>query len=58
MSDMTDYKDLLGRYMAASVDFIDNIPDEVIEESEEASEALAEMAQIAVEALLLRVRGE
>lgn len=58
MSDMTDYKDLLGRYMTASVDFIESISDEVIEESEEASDALAEMAQIAVEALLLRVRGE
>lgn len=56
MSDVTDYRDLLARYMTASLGFIESIPDEVIEESEEASEALAEMAQIAVEALLLRVR--
>lgn len=56
MSDMTDYKDLLGRYMAASVDFVDSIPDEVIEESYGASEALNEMIKIAAEVLVLHVR--
>ena len=56
MSDMIDYKDLLGRYMAASTDFIDNIPDEVIEESDGAFEALSEMTEIAFEILLLKLR--
>jgi len=56
MSDVTDYKDLLIRYMAASANFAENIPDDVIEESDGATEALLEMTQIAIEALLLRMR--
>lgn len=56
MSDVTDYKDLLGRYMVASADFVDSIPDEVFEEIDGASEALNEMTKIAIEVLLLRVR--
>jgi len=56
MSDVTNYMDLLIRYMTASVNFAENIPDEVIEESDGAAEALDEMTQIAIEALLLRMR--
>jgi len=56
MSDVTNYKDLLGRYMAASADFAKSIPDDVIEESDGAAEALLEMTQIAIEVLLLGIR--
>lgn len=56
MSDVTDYKDLLVRYMEASVDFVESIPDEVIDESDGASEALGEMLMIAAELLVLHVR--
>lgn len=56
MSDVTNYKDLLGRYMAASADFVKSIPADVIKESDGASEALSEMTRVTVEMLLLRVR--
>lgn len=56
MSDVTDYKDLFTRYTDASADFVASIPGDVIEESDGALEALANMIQISIEALRLKVR--
>lgn len=55
MGDVTDYRDLLIRYMTASANFVSSIPYDVVERSEGASDALHKMTVIAMEVLILRV---
>ena len=53
---MRDLVDILADYLDASSDFVNAIPDEAIDASDEATEALLKMGQLAIE-ILRAARG-